>query len=62
MTDMTSAAAAAPINVSQNTEQQGKKSSTPWKSAGLTVGIIVCGILTIAGIALWAMQLSGGMI
>lgn len=62
MTDMTSAAAAAPINVSQNTEQQGKKSSTPWKSTGLTVGIIVCGILTIAGIALWAMQLSGGMI
>ena len=33
-----------------------------WGGRGLNVGIGVAGVLTVAGLALWAMQLSGGMV
>lgn len=66
MTDTTSAAAAAPINVSENADTQGKTESKESKALfsrkGLNIGIIVCGVLVIAGIVLWAVQLTGGMV
>ena len=33
-----------------------------WGGKGLNVAIIVAAVLTVAGIACWAMQLSGGMV
>ena len=63
MTDTTSAATAASINASDNTGAQSKKESKAlFDRKGLTIGIIVCGVLALAGIVLWAVQLTGGMI
>lgn len=63
MTDTSSAATAASISVSENTEKQERKQSKAlFQSKGLNIAIIVCGVLTLAGIVLWAMQLTGGMI
>ena len=38
-----------------------KAPKTSWGGKGLTVGIGVAAVLTVIGIALWAVQLSGGM-
>lgn len=63
MTDTTSAAAAASINVSKNADTQDKKETKAlFSRKGLNIGIAICGVLTIAGIVLWAVQLTGGMI
>ena len=63
MTDTTSAATAAPINASDNTGAQDKKETKAlFDRKGLTIGIIACGVLALAGIVLWAVQLTGGMI
>lgn len=43
-------------------EQAPKPSKARFQSKGLRIGIIVCGILTIVGIVLWIMQLSGGLV
>lgn len=39
-----------------------QKKPSRFGGAGMNVAIAVCAVLTVAGIALWAMQLSGGMI
>ena len=39
-----------------------KAPKTSWGGKGLTVGIGVAAVLTVIGIALWAVQLSGGMV
>ena len=63
MTDTTSAATAASINASDNTGAQDKKETKAlFDRKGLTIGIIACGVLALAGIVLWAVQLTGGMI
>ena len=33
-----------------------------WGGKGLTIGIAAAGVVTVAGVALWVMQLSGGMV
>ena len=52
MTESVSAASAA----------SGKPARASWGGKGLNVAIIVAAVLTVAGIACWAMQLSGGMV
>ena len=59
MTDTTSAAVASNTAVG-SADTQGKTESK--ESKGLNIGIIVCGVLVIAGIVLWAVQLTGGMV
>ena len=39
-----------------------KQKRETWGGKGLNVAIIVAAVLTVAGIACWAMQLSGGMV
>ena len=41
-------------------EAAGAKAAA-WGGKGLNAGIAVAGVLTVAGLALWAMQLTGGM-
>ena len=52
MTESVSAASAA----------SGKPARASWGGKGLNVAIIVAAVLTVAGIACWAVQLSGGMV
>ena len=42
-------------------EAAGSKAAA-WGGKGLNAGIAVAGVLTVAGLALWAMQLTGGMV
>ena len=42
-------------------EAAGAKAAA-WGGKGLNAGIAVAGVLTVAGLALWAMQLTGGMV
>ena len=39
-----------------------KQKRETWGGKGLNVAIIVAAVLTVAGIACWVMQLSGGMV
>ena len=48
-------------NVSAASTAAESKRET-WGGKGLNVAIIVAAVLTVAGIACWAMQLSGGMV
>ncbi len=54
MTETTAAAAAAPAGTPAKAPAKGGK--------GLTIGIVVSAVLVAVGIALWFVQLSGGMI
>ena len=59
MTEITSAASAATARAAENASKQSR---AQWNSKGLTIGIIACAVVVVAGIVLWMMQLSGGMI
>lgn len=65
MTDTTSAAVASNTAVGSADTQgktESKESKALFSRKGLNIGIIVCGVLVIAGIVLWAVQLTGGMV
>ncbi len=65
MTDTTSATV-APNTAVGSADAQEKKETKETKALferkGLNIAIIVCGVLVVAGIVLWAVQLTGGMI
>lgn len=50
--------------MSENTQavKTAKTPSAKFGGTGLNVGIVIAAILTVAGLALWGMQLSGGMV
>ncbi len=62
MTDTTSATVASNAAVGSADKQDKKETKALFSRKGLNIGIIVCGVLVIAGIVLWAVQLTGGMI
>ena len=49
-------------NVSAASAASGKPARVSWGGKGLTAAIAVAAIVTVAGIACWAVQLSGGMV
>lgn len=62
MTDTTSATVASNAAVGSADKQDKKETKALFSRKGLNIGIIVCGVLVVAGIVLWAVQLTGGMI
>ena len=63
MTESSSATVASNAANINSTDTQGKKESKAlFDRKGLTIGIVVCAVLALAGIVLWAVQLTGGMI
>ena len=39
-----------------------KSSRSTWGGKGVNIAIVVCAVLTVCGLGLWAMQLSGGLV
>lgn len=60
MTDTTSAATAA--MGAQASAPEKKESKALFGGKGLNIGITIAGVLTVAGIVLWGIQLAGGMV
>ncbi|WP_165062464.1 NrfD/PsrC family molybdoenzyme membrane anchor subunit, partial [Adlercreutzia sp. ZJ154] len=63
MTETTSAATAANVKSPTSGEQkQAKPKGALFNNKGVNIGILVCAILAVAGIVLWGIQLTGGMV